>query len=753
MAETNLVKKGLADNTLNLSELQLAYFFYHTVADPLGNTAGDSTQPLTASYLQQGGNSIFTTFALSNWTGAALETKAPYESASESGTLNSGLAYDDAYHMQNAYWINMTDGKDYIKTMIKNYGAVATSYYHSATYYNSTSYAYYKNDGYNSNHAIIIVGWDDNFDKANFKSTPSSNGAWLVRNSWGTSFGDSGYFWISYEDNAFTNSTYSKAFVFDFEATDNYDHNYQYDGSCGYSWSDVSSGGSIANIFTASGNSAGAEQIDAVSFALYGVNVNYSIQIYKDITDQTDPTSGTAVFATPKVGSTTFTGYYTVPLDETVAISEGEKFSVVVTLTKSNGNAISYFRDETYQNSNWIKFTSATSAGQSFEKFSSSGSWSDLNYSGATARIKAFTSDTAITTVNPSSISLNTNTLNMNPGQTSTLTATIAPSNATDKTVTWTTSNGNVATVDANGLVTAVSAGTATITVTTSNNISSPCGVSVTNVSIPATQINLDTSNVALKTGEIKTLIATVLPMNATDKTVSWSSSNGNVATVDSNGQVTVNGVGTATIIASTSNGLTVFCQVAGSMGRITGLTATSQTTKSIKLSWTKQNGVDGYEIYRFNPDTRKYVKVATTSKPYKNTYTDKSKKAATTYKYKVRAYTKINGKKVYSAYSSILQTSTKTSTPSLSLSALSKSAKINWEQVDGATGYEVYMSTSKSSGYSLVKTISKGKTTSYKKNSLIKKKKYYFKIKAYKKVAGVKIYSSYSKVKSVKVK
>jgi hypothetical protein len=187
-------------------------------------------------------------------------------------------------------------------------------------------------------------------------------------------------------------------------------------------------------------------------------------------------------------------------------------------------------------------------------------------------------------------------------------------------------------------------------------------------------------------------------------------------------------------------------------MGKVTGLTAT-QSTKSIKVTWTKQYGVSGYEIYRLNPDTKKYVKIATNSKASKNSYNDKSKEVATTYKYKVRAYAKIKGKKVYGSYSSVLQTSTKTSTPALSAQALSKSAKLTWEQIDGASGYEIYMSTKKSSGYSLVKTITKGKTTSYTKKSLTKKKTYYFKIRAYKKVAGVKIYSGYSKVKSVKAK
>lgn len=343
---------------------------------------------------------------MAGWTGVSDEEKAPYNTASLTGTLSNSLSYDDLFHLQNAYWINISSDVDEVKKMIIQYGAVATAFYTDQTTttggtacYNPSTYSYYYDGSYTTNHAVVIAGWDDNYSKSNFNSLkqPSSDGAWLVRNSWGSNMGDDGYFWISYEDAAFNSDSCSKVVVFDCESADNYDNNYQYDGANGVYGYSLNSGGSIANIFTVSGNNKGnSESIDAVSFALYDVNVNYSIDIYTDITDPTDPTSGTKALSTPQTGSTSYVGYYTVPLDESVVLKEGKTFSVVVTLSKSDASTTYFFGDYSYQNGNWIEFTSATAAGQSFRKFSESSNWYDMNASGVVARIKAFTTDTNV---------------------------------------------------------------------------------------------------------------------------------------------------------------------------------------------------------------------------------------------------------------------------------------------------------------------------------------------------------------------
>ena len=155
------------------------------------------------------------------------------------------------------------------------------------------------------------------------------------------------------------------------------------------------------------------------------------------------------------------------------------------------------------------------------------------------------------------SISLNMISAELNTGGTLQLTATVLPSNATNKTVTWTTSNSSVATVSSNGLVSAITQGTATITATTTDgsNLSASCTITVNQSPILVTSISLNKTSAAIITGRTLQLTATVLPSIATNKTVTWTSSNSSVATVDDNGLVTAVGSGTATITARTADG------------------------------------------------------------------------------------------------------------------------------------------------------------------------------------------------------
>lgn len=163
------------------------------------------------------------------------------------------------------------------------------------------------------------------------------------------------------------------------------------------------------------------------------------------------------------------------------------------------------------------------------------------------------------------SVSLNMANVTLAAGKTQQLTATIKPSGATDKTITWSSSNSAIAKVSTSGLVTAVSAGSATITAKTSNGKIATCTVTVTTTTpstVAPTSVSLSSSNVALEVGKTHQLTATVAPTNATDKGITWTSSNTLIAKVSSSGLVTAVSPGTVTITAATSNGKTKTCTV-----------------------------------------------------------------------------------------------------------------------------------------------------------------------------------------------
>lgn len=180
----------------------------------------------------------------------------------------------------------------------------------------------------------------------------------------------------------------------------------------------------------------------------------------------------------------------------------------------------------------------------------------------------------------------------------------------------------------------------------------------------------------------------------------------------------------------------------------VTGLKSTS-TTSSISLSWSKTTSATGYEVYRATSKSGSYTKMkTTTSTSYKNT----SLSSAKTYYYKVRAYKTVNGKKYYGKYSSIVAGATTPSKPTITVTSPStKTVKVTWKKITGASGYEVYRKTGSSGTYTRVKTVTSGSTLSYTNKSLTKGKTYYYKVRAYKNVDGKKLYSSYSTAKYVK--
>lgn len=161
--------------------------------------------------------------------------------------------------------------------------------------------------------------------------------------------------------------------------------------------------------------------------------------------------------------------------------------------------------------------------------------------------------DSGVANVSVTGVSLNWSSLDLLLGQTSTLVATVTPSNATNKNVTWSTSDDQVAKVSAAGVVTAVGKGNATITVKTADgNYTATCNVRVSVV--PVSSISLNKTSLELKATQTAQLTATVLPEAAADKSVVWTSSDDDIATVV-DGLVTAVAEGSATITVTTVDG------------------------------------------------------------------------------------------------------------------------------------------------------------------------------------------------------
>lgn len=161
------------------------------------------------------------------------------------------------------------------------------------------------------------------------------------------------------------------------------------------------------------------------------------------------------------------------------------------------------------------------------------------------------------------SVNLNVNDKEITVGDSFKLQATVFPLDATNKAITWSSSNTSIASVDEDGVVTGVSNGTARITVRTADgNHTAFCDVRVLPPTVQVTGVTLNHSSVSLTVGDIEQLIATVLPGNATNKSVTWSSNNSRVS-VDQNGRITANNTGTAIITVSTADGnYTATCTV-----------------------------------------------------------------------------------------------------------------------------------------------------------------------------------------------
>lgn len=330
-----------------------------------------------------GGNGDMSTAYFTRWDGPVNESDDPYNVTSN--VSPAGLPVQK--HIQEVIIIPPRAGfldNDAIKQALLDYGAVQSSVFvddGASTYAPSIDFNPLYNAAYHSgvdsaNHVIVIVGWDDTFDRNKFSTPPPGNGAFIIRNSWGTDWGENGYYYVSYYDTVVGNDNYQFRGI---DPTTSYGRVYQYDplgkiGSRGYG-SDTAW---FANIFTA----AAQENISAAAFYTASVGSSYELSVYTGV--GASPTSGTLAISTS--GTIPAPGYHTVTFTP-VALSSGQQFSIVVKLTTPGYDYPIPLEEPVPGYSSGA----TASVGQSFMSYAGT-NWSDVAalYPNANVCLKAF---------------------------------------------------------------------------------------------------------------------------------------------------------------------------------------------------------------------------------------------------------------------------------------------------------------------------------------------------------------------------
>ena len=291
----------------------------------LANLHGWDSSPIA------GGNDTKASAYFLRWCGAVPEASDPYpESGSTITTFGTSVQRSPSYHVQNVVMVpareSATDNEG-LKKAIMDYGVLSAHFYITGDtkYRDKKTGAYYGNFTNGHNHAVSLIGWDDEYSRDNFPTTPPGDGAWLIKNSHGSTIDDAGFMHISYYDTSFAYNA-SAAFIVAAE-DENYTGVYGYDvlGRCNSRGTGVD--GCLrygAAVFTAIGN----EDLAAVGFYVITDATEYQISVYTNC-NTTSPISGVCV-VDEQTGVSNFAGFKTIHLESPVRLAKGTRFSIVV---------------------------------------------------------------------------------------------------------------------------------------------------------------------------------------------------------------------------------------------------------------------------------------------------------------------------------------------------------------------------------------------------------------------------------------
>lgn len=300
----------LPGEALNLSEWHIYRYHGFDVHNESGKDSGGNWQ-MNAAYLLR-------------WSGPVSEQDSPYGSGDDANALELPLQK----HIQELRFFpprqNSRDNNA-LKRYLVEHGPFYASILYDSSSYNSATASHYYSGGPDFNHGVIVVGWDDHYDRFRFLEIAPENGAFILRNSWGKQWGDGGYFYMSYYDTGFT----PRMGVPQLEDLNNYARVYQYDPLGAVSIVGPSSSADMpamawgSNVFRAQEDG----ELSAVGFYLVGSNSAYLIRIYRHM-EGVDPSSGQLFLE--QAGERTHAGFVTVPLEIPVPIARAERFAVAV---------------------------------------------------------------------------------------------------------------------------------------------------------------------------------------------------------------------------------------------------------------------------------------------------------------------------------------------------------------------------------------------------------------------------------------
>lgn len=511
-AESSLIRTGLADSSIDLSEFHLAYYTYHDFHDPLGNADASPSESLAdiPSTMRIGGTVGQVEYMFSRWSGPVLESTMPCNSDDYYKgiypDISKDLSAESAFHLKKMMYVSRPDD---IKKMVMKYGSVTTAYKVGSDKYmdykNYDGVTYYIPDATSSDHEATIIGWDDDYPKENFKYQPDDNGAWLVKDH----DGNQKLWWISYE-------TYmDEIAAYEFEPADLLENNYIYGGSTKpvSGVNVLNTEDSDMNIFTAKKSTETLEKLEAVMITtLRDEDIKITIYVNPVIKDKKivdyERKYNTFDFCSD------YSGTFKVDIPEDIYLNDGDTFGIDVTDMSGEHNKTDNVCFDTTQG-----FTNST----------------DIPLAG--------------------NVTIDTTSEELAIGESFKIHGSISVPAEAMAGISYTSSDPDIASVDKKGNVTAVAPGTATITAAaTYGSDRKTCTVTVKPNLVK--YISMETE-LTMTLYERYTLHPVVDP-DATDQSIRFSTSDPGRADVDENGCIYAAYPGTATITAKAADGSNV---------------------------------------------------------------------------------------------------------------------------------------------------------------------------------------------------